>query len=277
MSYLFNQLMEFFNGQMSKPLPYLSFSKSWFHYLSLGVVVLLTTICVIRMKDVTDKQWKRFTLIFAIILLIFEVYKQLNFSYASGWSYQWYAFPFQFCSTPMYVALIAALVKPGRFQDALYTYLATFGLFAGVMVMLIPNDVFVTTVGINIQTMVHHGGMVMMGVVALHKVHSRKQVLSAIMVFSVVVLIASLLNVIHNTWIQDGTFNMFFINPIYRNHLPVLSLIQPLVPYFVFLAIYTLGFSLAAYLTLAISLMFKNHSLQIVRQILHKHSISSYK
>lgn len=54
-----------------------------------------------------------------------------------------------------------------KFQKVLYSYLATFSLFAGIAVMAFPSSVFVETIGINIQTMICHAGMVVVGVVLL--------------------------------------------------------------------------------------------------------------
>ena len=67
----------------------------------------------------------------------------------------------------MYIFLIAALIKKGKVQDSLFAFLGTYALFAGLAVMLYPNDVFTTTIGINIQTMVHHGLMLVGGVYIL--------------------------------------------------------------------------------------------------------------
>jgi hypothetical protein len=253
-----NSLMESLNGQMNRPVSYQSFSESWFHYLSFLIVIVLAIAAVQRMKNASDKKWRIFTLSVALLLIGFEIYKQLNFSYTNNWNYRWYAFPFQFCSTPMYVALLAGILKKGPIQNALYAFLGTFGLFAGTAVMLIPNDVFITTIGINIQTMIHHGAMVVIGAaIAAHKLKLQKQILPATIVFAVTLIIAMFLNIWHNSFIQEGTFNMFFINPVYKNHLPILSMIQPLVPYPIFLAIYTIGFGFAAYIVLNISLGIK--------------------
>ncbi|MCK7485244.1 MAG: hypothetical protein MZU97_06565 [Bacillus subtilis] len=67
----------------------------------------------------------------------------------------------------MYVALFAGLTKNKKIQQALINFLqGPTGMFAGLAVMLYPNDVFITTIGINIQTMVHHGAMMVVGVAA---------------------------------------------------------------------------------------------------------------
>ncbi|OHE41829.1 MAG: hypothetical protein A2Y16_05925 [Tenericutes bacterium GWF2_57_13] len=240
-------------------MPYQSLALSWFHYLALAIAVLFAVMAVIRLKNANDLQLRRFLLIFAGLLLSFEAYKQLIFSYQASWGYQWYIFPFQFCSTPMYVALFAGLTKNKKIQQALINFLGTYGLFAGLAVMLYPNDVFVTTIGINIQTMVHHGAMMVVGIALLaNKVKlTSNSIIGATTVFSVLVTMAILMNYVHNTWIAVGTFNMFFINPLIRNHLPVLSLIEPLVPHVIFVIIYIVGFAFVAYLMLLIGIGIK--------------------
>ena len=256
---LLNTILSFLNGEMNTPVPYQSLGQSWFHYMALVLVTIATIIAVTRLKNASDVKLRRFLLVFAGLLIAFEIYKQLIFSYQAGWNYQWYAFPFQFCSTPMYVALFAGLTKNKKIQQALINFLGTYGLFAGLAVMLYPNDVFIGTIGINIQTMVHHGAMMVVGIALLaNQVKlTSKSIFSAIAVFSILVTMAIVMNFIHNTWIADGTFNMFFINPLYNNHIPVLTLIEPLVSHFLFVIIYIVGFALVAYLMLLIGIGIK--------------------
>ena len=261
---LLDQIMSFLDEEMTRPVPYQSIDISWFHYLALTITLLATVIAVIRLKNANDIQIRRFLLSFSGLLLTFEVYKQLIFSFQANWDYQWYAFPFQFCSTPMYVALFAGLTKNIKIQQALINFLGTYGLFAGLAAMIYPNDVFVSTIGINIQTMVHHGAMMVVGTALLaNRVQLKpSSIIGATTVFLILVTIAILLNFAHNTWIADGTFNMFFINSQYQNHLPVLTLIESHVPHFLFVVIYTVGFMLIAFLVLLIGIGIKAISLE---------------
>lgn len=261
---LLDQIMSFLDGEMTRPVPYQSIDISWFHYLALTITLLATVIAVIRLKNANDIQIRRFLLSFSGLLLTFEMYKQLIFSFQANWDYQWYAFPFQFCSTPMYVALFAGLTKNIKIQQALINFLGTYGLFAGLAAMIYPNDVFVSTIGINIQTMVHHGAMMVVGTALLaNRVQLKpSSIIGATTVFLILVTIAILLNFAHNTWIADGTFNMFFINSQYQNHLPVLTLIESHVPHFLFVVIYTVGFMLIAFLVLLIGIGIKAISLE---------------
>ncbi len=239
--------IELLNQEMKVPALYGSFKQSWFHYMALLLMTIGMILAIKYIVRSSDQKLRRFFLISAIILLLFEIYKQWIFAYQQG-SYPWYIFPFQFCSTPMYILLFAGFTKHEKINHALLSFLATFGLFAGLAVMLYPSTVFVSTVGINIQTMVHHGAMAIIGVgISVRLLHKKSlNMILAMMVFSVLVGMAILLNSIYNTWINLGTFNMFFINHLYENDIPVLSLFQPHVPHFVFVLIYIIGFSLVA-------------------------------
>lgn len=247
-----NTFLEMLNAQMNRPEIYSTVSNSWFQYLSLIVFFSLMIYFTKKYKHADDSTIQRLLRGFAYILIAFEVYKQINFSYTNNWSYRWYAFPFQFCSTPMYVALVASFTKKSAFRNAMYMFLATYGFFAGTAVMLYPVSVYTSSIGINLQTMIHHGGMGILGMMLLshHVPTDIKSFLKSTYVFAGLTGIAILLNIIHNTWINDGTFNMFFINPKYTSEIPVLSLFQPHVSGTLYIGIFFFGFSLIAYLML---------------------------
>ena len=118
-----------------------------------------------------------------------------------------------------------------------------------------PNDVFATNLlGVQIQTMVHHGLQI---VVAVYIVaHERKKFnilyfLKSLPVFIVILAVAMSLNIIGHAFI-DGTFNMFYISPYYPCTLPLLSEIYTKVYYPIFLFIYVFGFALCSFIMFAI-------------------------
>lgn len=228
-----------------------------YHIFCLLITAILTFVAARRGRYHSEKQIRKVLFMTAILVISLEIYKQFNFTFGDGSSapsYQWYAFPFQFCSTPMYIYLLAALTKKGKLHDSFCAYLATYSVFAGICVMLYPNDVFCDTVGINIQTMVWHGSMVVIGGYLLGSGYvklSNRTVLKAIPVFACAVAIAAVMNEIaHAAGISP--FNMFFISPYEESTLPVYSLIHNAVPFPLNLMIYVLGFTVAAFLVLHI-------------------------
>ncbi|MFP4177397.1 MAG: hypothetical protein ACLFTZ_01395 [Acholeplasmataceae bacterium] len=244
------RLLALLDTQMERPIPY----QSWFHIGSLILVFLIAIFFTVRLRHASKETMRIFVLTVGITMIVFEIYKQVNFSYTNDWSYRWYAFPFQFCSTPMYGALIAGWSKNERLRTALYGFLATYGFVAGAFVMFVPHDVFTDTIGINIQTMVHHGGAAVMGSVLLFADIPGKSIRfgRAASVYVVTVAIAMVLNALHNSFIQDGTFNMFFINPRHGIHIDWVKPFYETVTYIPYLLTYVLGFTFVSYGVLVI-------------------------
>ena len=235
----------------------------WYHWVSLVVILAVSVYLGVFRKNDSQEKTRRTVLLTAVVVIILEIYKQINFSfsYENGiaYDYQWYAFPFQFCSTPMYIGLLAGLTKKGKVHDAACAYLATYAVFAGASVMLYPTTVFIDTIGINIQTVVCHGSMIWIGVYLLATGHVKvehKTILRAMPVFAVCVALAAIGNEIayRAGLLETETFNMFFISPYCDPHLPVYSLVQGVVPFPLCLVIYIIGFTLAAYLMLLVAM-----------------------
>ena len=254
-------LFQILDVKMERPVPY-----GWFHLLWLALTVIAAVLlCRYHKKD-DPARVRHVVLTVAIIVAILEVYKQINFgfSYDNGISfdYAWYAFPFQFCSTPMYVGLLAGFTKKGRLHTSACAYLATYAVFAGICVMLYPTTVFIDTIGINIQTMFCHGSMIFVGVYLLYSGYVKlehKTILRAIPVFVCCVALAVIMNEIayQTGLLETDTFDMFFISPYCEPSLPVYSLVQKAVAFPWCLLIYVSAFTLAAYLILLIAMEIK--------------------
>ena len=173
------------------------------------------------MKDCSDGALRRFCVAVWLIILLFEIYKQLIYglSVEDGrfvWDYAWYIFPFQFCSSLLYILPIVAFAKSEKLRDACVAYLMTFSLFAGLAVFCYPGDVFTETVGVNLQTMVHHGSQILTGVFLAAKYKEkfeRRFFFGGVAVFVVMTFVAMALNVVaHYAFIEygiDETFKMF--------------------------------------------------------------------
>jgi len=250
---LIERVLYWLQGEMVLPTMF-----GWYHLLPLAVITGITIFVAIRFKYADDRTMRIVLAICGGVCLLFETYKQLVFSFhydpatmTSNWSYQWYATPFHFCSMPMYLATLAAILKPGKVRQAIINFLGTFGLFGGLAVMIYAEPVYIMMIGINIQTMVHHGSQVVLGVFLLssHKVQFRfKALVGASIVFVIPVFMAIAMNLGFFAWkgYSAGQFNMFWISPYFTTELPLMSVIQPLVPYPVFVMIYIAGFILIA-------------------------------
>lgn len=158
------EFLNLLNGQMQTPLPY-----GAFHICAFAVAAAAAVVLCVAAKDVRDRGFRTIVFIWWLAFVLFETYKQVNFSfnYNGGepyWDYQWYAFPFQLCSSPLYVLPLVFLSKEGSFlRRASVSFMAFYSFFAGTAVMFYPSTVFISTIGINIQTMFWHGSQLILG------------------------------------------------------------------------------------------------------------------
>lgn len=253
-----HNLLNFLKATMTKPQPY-----GWFHLMFMGIMVVSVVLIVVFSKNLSEKQNRIIIIIYVAVCLTLELYKQLTYSYNFDTrEYGWYSFPFQFCSTPMYIALISLFFKKGKVRDSLYAFLSTFGLIAGLAVMIMPTTVFVSQIGINLQTMIHHMGQVLIGAYLLASGFTKldwKMPLRAVPTFLSLMAIAFTLNVTIGS--VDGIrINMFEMGPYFTPSLPVYDVLFGAVPYVVFLLLYVLGFTLGAYLVTAVAWLINNRS-----------------
>ena len=251
------KLLSILDVQMTTP-------TAWggFHILS-WVLALTAAISLCLLYKHRKISVRTVLLAVSITVIVAEIYKQINysFSYTDGiqFNYQWYAFPWQFCSTPMYAGLLAGILHKGKLHRPLCAYLATYAVFAGLCVMIHPGDVFIETVGINIQTMLCHGSMITLGIFLFYSKHvvaRPKTLLYALPIFAGAVLIAAILNEVayQAELLKEHTFNMFYISPHCDPHLPVYSSVQEVVPYPFCLIIYVAVFTLAAFAVLLLAM-----------------------
>lgn len=252
----FEKFIHSFEGLMTRPTNY-----GWFHLMFIGIVVVTTVLLCIVFKNCSDKTFRRIMLICWLVMAVLEVYKQVVFTFecddagVGAWDYQWYAFPYQLCSTPLYVLPFIAFLRDNSLREAFASYMSFFSLFGGLAVFFYPNDVFVETIGINIQTMVHHGLQIALGIfctVYYRKRYSIKHYLKSIPVFAGLTAVAIVLNeVVYAVFTANGideTFNMFYISRHFDCTLPILSDVYARVPYIAFALIYILGFALVSFI-----------------------------
>ena len=265
---LFEKLLYILQEEMKEPTAF-----GWFHILWLVLVVITILILYMRRKYHSEKQLKIVLGTYGIIALVLELLKQLiwTFNYDPitniiTWDYQWYAFPFQLCTTPIFVSIICLFLKDGKVRNSLLSYMAYITILGSIATILIPDSCFVSDILVNIHTMWLHLGSFILSVYLLMSgevkinIQSLKQ---AIKVFLIFVIIAEIMNIyVYNLGILNGeTFNMFYISPYFISTLPVFDIIQESVPYLVYLIIYILALIMGGIIIYGIS-MFLNKILE---------------
>lgn len=257
-------------AQMNTPKPW-----GWFHIMWIVFVIISLIILFNLRKKYSNKQLKIVLGIYGIVALILEVTKQIMWSFNYNeitniitWDYQWYAAPFQLCTTPIFASIICLFLKEdSKTRKALLSYMAYVTILGSFMTMIIPDSCFTSDILINIHTMWLHLGSF---VVSIHLLISgavkidKQSFKSAFYVFLVFVIIAEILNIgIYNSGILNReTFNMFYISPYFISTLPIFNTIQQNVPFLVFLFIYIVAINIGALIVYFIA--------SLIRKIINK-------
>lgn len=187
-------------------------------------LVLFTVALIFILKHTNERtDIKRALLYFSTISLIMEAIKQFYAIYStaeSRFTYNFYSFPFHFCSTPMYVGLIAYFVKNKKVYEGLLSFLATYSFFAGLTILILPDEPFnknlTNNLYFNIQTLIHHFLMIVMALMIIKsKVisHIKRPVVMAMPYFVIITLMGIGFNSLIYLTGWDREINLFKLNP----------------------------------------------------------------
>lgn len=144
-----------------------------------------------------------------------ELYKQLFLYYIiCGKQYDWWYFPFQLCSTPMYLCLLMPLIsRKEPVRRAVCTFLQDFGLLGGIMALAEPSGLFHPYWSLTIHGLAWHVVLVFVGLfLARTNLPGRalRDYLHTLPLLAVFCLIATVINVA-----TRGAADMFYISPYY--------------------------------------------------------------
>ncbi|WP_233448423.1 YwaF family protein [[Clostridium] innocuum] len=99
---------------MAEPKPY-----GLFHIVMLLVGIPVSIALAWKLRRVSDRSYHRILFAIAVILLLSELYKQLfHFYVMDNKTYDWWIFPFQLCSLPMYLCAILPFMKKKQMADS---------------------------------------------------------------------------------------------------------------------------------------------------------------
>ena len=241
------EFLHFLQGRMEEPEVI-----SWFHFLMLIPIITAAILVPLFLKDTSEKVYKRVIFISWIVLINLEIFKQLIKSFHYGepsyWEYSIRDFPFSICSMVYYFVPIILFVnkeKHPKIVDAAIGYLCFITLTMGIVVCVYTKMATSTLIYINIQTFIHHGSQIVLGVfiyVWNRKSITIKTFYRSLIAFAITAVIAILINL---AW-YPHFINMFFINPTRITNLPIGNVVQEKAGY----PVYLIGFlSLIALMT----------------------------
>ncbi len=228
---------------------------SWFHFLLLIPIIGLTIFISCFFKDAKEKTYKRILFIFWILILVLELFKQIlkSFHYGSPsyWEYSVRDFPFSICSMIYYFIPLILFVNKEKHPllvDTANGYMCLISLFMGILVCLYTDMVMTRMIFINVQSLIHHGTQVILGVYIF--IWNRKNInIKTTYRTLIAFLITAVIAIVINVSFYPHFINMFFINPMFITNLPVGNIVQQKAGYVVYLILFLILVGLVTYLT----------------------------
>lgn len=187
-----------------------------FHILYTLLGFALCAIVAWKMRKTSDRatRWVLFSI--GLVLAISEIYKQLLYYFAIQQnSYHWGEFPFQLCSIPMYLCLIAPWLKNQKLQRGMYSFMVLYNLLGGAIAFAEPSGLLQNYWFLTVHSLIWHMLLVFIG---LFLCFSRRGGITpadykmATRIFLFLCAIAFFLNLTVQN-IFGKHMNMFFVGP----------------------------------------------------------------
>ena len=158
-------LTKFMTWEWNTPNHYGPGMYSYFHIIWLVIMVGLCIGSYFYAKKYKDpKIVDRTVLIVDITLFITEILKQIMYHFSYYGYLRIDVLPFSFCSVPLFIAFIGALVKNEKIKNACYAFLSFYGIVGGLCAMLYPITLNTKLIYISFQTMYWHTMLVTIAV-----------------------------------------------------------------------------------------------------------------
>ena len=200
---------------MVPPRPY-----SAFHICIMAAGFLAAVLAAYFLSRKTERKFFIRLLFFCgVILAASEIYKQLFLYYVVNQEqYDWWYFPFQLCSLPMYFCLLLPLVKNRRLQLIILTFMQDFNLLGGIMALAEPSGLLHPYWFLTLHGLLWHILLIFIGLLIGFSHESDSSFTgygSTLPLFLICCGIATLINV---TAKPLGQADMFYISPYYPNN-----------------------------------------------------------
>ncbi len=227
---------------MTPPKPYSSF------HILLSICGILSALCLARILSRKPERAVKRLFVCGLILAGGELYKQLFLTLAvHPGVYDWWYFPFQLCSIPMYLCLLLPGL-PKRLRPAVFTFLQDFGLLGGLMALAEPSGLMHPYVTLTLHGFLWHFILIFIGLFchfSFAECRPAKQYVHALPIFFGCCLIALAIN-----WAAGPETNiaMFYISPYHPSQQAVFRQLSLLLGIFPGNLLYVASAALGAFL-----------------------------
>ena len=199
---------------MNPPAPY-----SLFHIIFIAIgLAAVVFLAYYTTRKINSSRLPRLLFFCGLLLAATECWKQLFLYYVvNEQTYNWWYFPFQLCSLPMYFCLILPLVPSRDGQRVLCTFMQDFNLLGGVMALAEPSGLMHPFLVLTLHGFIWHFILIFIGLYCAFAGlggQSLSEFADTLPFFCGCAAAATFINVASHPY---GNADMFYISPYYPN------------------------------------------------------------
>ena len=269
-----NERLDLFFESMTWPMEPIP-AYGVFHILYTLLGFALCGFAAWKLRNASDKtaKWLLFTI--GLVLTASEVFKQLFYYFVMKDNcYSWGDFPFQLCSIPIYLCLIAPWLKPGKLQRGMYSFMVLYNLLGGAISFTEPSGLLLDHWFLTVHALIWHMVLVFIGLFLCFSKrggNQRSDYVGATWTFIALCGIAFALN----CFVQYGlgeSMNMFFVGPG-DSPIVVFKQFSQWFGWYVNTPIYIFAVCLGAYLLFVLIYYLQNRKLPFRKKATEKISV----
>ncbi len=171
----------------------------------------------------SDEAVRRILLAAGLILTAGETYKQLFLYFIiNGGHYDWWFFPFQLCSIPMYLCVIQYFVKDRKTWVKICTFLRDYHIMAGIAALVVHEGFSHIHWSLTLHGYIWHIMLILIGLFVWlcgRTDDSARGYLNTLPLFWGCVAVACVINIAAP---RHGEADMFYISPYHHSVQPVI-------------------------------------------------------
>lgn len=233
---------------MTPPAPY-----SFFHIALTSLGVLCASLLAVRAAKAVDSRDRslpaRILFSCGLLLAVMEAYKQgFLFFVPNGGRYDWWYFPFQLCSVPMYLGLSYPLLRSDLPRRIAAGFIQDFGLLGGIMALAVPPGLMHPYWTMTLHGFLWHFILIFMGLFcAMARLSdlSLRGFLHVLPLLFACCLLAIAINVLAG---PGADADMFYLSPYHPSSQPVFHRISVELGIFPGILLYLLAMVLGGFL-----------------------------
>lgn len=200
---------------MEPPKPY-----SAFHIVFTAFGIAAAVLAAYYLSRKADRKTFTQLLFFCgLLLAASEIYKQLFLYYVVNQeTYDWWYFPFQLCSLPIYFCLMLPLIKNRRLAAAILTFMQNFNLLGGIMALAEPSGLMHPYWFLTLHGLIWHILLIFIGLFIGFSHESDSSFTGYLRTLPLFLLCCGIATLINVTAKPPGQADMFYISPYYPNN-----------------------------------------------------------